>query len=67
MGYHYKSIKFSPDDHQIIAGLAKDVQHERGTPNAYLPPIVMEAVKFFKEHRNNPYIPKGKDDVARKI
>lgn len=57
--YPYKSIKFTPADHEVISDLAKGIQGERGTPNAYLPPIVMEAIKFFKEHRNNPYIVKG--------
>lgn len=63
MSYPYKAIKFKPDDHQVIEDLAKEVQEERGTPNAYLPPIVMEAIKFFKEHRNNPELLKGKEDV----
>jgi hypothetical protein len=56
--YPYKSIKFTPTDHEVITEVAKEIQGERGTPNAYLPPIVMEAIKFFKEHRNNPYITK---------
>lgn len=61
MQYRYKAIKFNPDDHDVIKELAEEIQEERGTPNAYLPPVVMEAIKFFKEHRNDTM--KGKDNV----
>lgn len=60
--YPYKSIKFNPADHKVIDDLAKEIQAERGG-KGYLPPVVMEAITFFKTHRNNPYItPGGKND-----
>ncbi len=63
--YVYKSIKFTLPEHEIIAELVDTLKQERGD-KVYFPGTVLEAVKFFKEHRNNPYITnpnKADDDV----
>ena len=53
MKYFYKSIKFIPEDHKIISNLARELKKERGG-KVYLPGTVLEAVKFYREHRHNP-------------
>lgn len=50
MSYTYKSIKFTPPDHEIIADLAEELKEERGG-KVYLPGTVLEAVKFYKANR----------------
>lgn len=66
MTYLYKSIKFIPKDHKIIRDLARKLKQERGG-KVYLPGTVLEAVKFFDEHRHNPAPPAGPpSDKAQK-
>lgn len=51
----YKPIRFKLEDWETIKTLADELSLERGT-EIRNPPAVMEAVKFFQEHRNSPYI-----------
>lgn len=52
MKFAYKSIKFTIPDHKVIRSLAAELKKERGT-KVYLPATVLEAVKFYREHRHD--------------
>jgi hypothetical protein len=52
----YKPIRFRVFQHEEITALRDELATERGNDNLSLPDTVLEAVKFYKDNRKNPYL-----------